>query len=181
MRWKTPVCLYCLRLGWAQARKERGGYFIFHISRHKLNFVNNGTKAWHTEFSRSKLVTSVIQSTSEAHYFVIWLVSFGISMLKKSLVNRDWLLWLDHFCSWPMRGDSSVMVSQFAAPKWHSVQLHNVWVHNINVKCVPATGVLLSSLFRCWWNISPYTLHFRAWGKFEWSSQKLVKIVKHKM
>ena len=68
-------------------------------------------------------------------------------MLKKSLVNRDWLLWLDHFCSWPMRGNSAVMVSQFAAPKRRGVQLLNVWVHN--TKCGPATGVLLSSLFRC--------------------------------
>ena len=44
-------------------------------------------------------------------------------------------------------GDSAVMVSQFVAPKRRGVQLQNVGVHNI--KCGPATGVLLSSLFRC--------------------------------
>ena len=89
MRWKTPVCLYCLRLGWAQARRERGGYFIFHISRHKLNLVNNGTKAWHTEFSRSKLVTSVIQ---EAHIFnLCHLIGFVWNINAKEKFSQSWL------------------------------------------------------------------------------------------
>ena len=77
------------------ARKDRWGYFIFfifHISRHKLNFVNNGTEAWHTEFSRSKLVTSVIQSTTDDRSTLFChLIIFVSNINAKEKFSQSWL------------------------------------------------------------------------------------------